>query len=85
MACTDIQTSLKCTLQLIWHLSIILTVGQTIMPTINLDITEVEQTLTLALQELTPNSTKFTDKLTHLRDFTTQFKSKQNISRTKAC
>ena len=50
------------------------------MPTIDIDITENEQTLPLALQDLTPNTPKLIDKLTHLRDFITQFKSKQKIS-----
>ena len=42
-----------------------------IMPIIDLDIIEEEQTLPIALQDLTPNTSKFIDKPTHLRDFFT--------------
>ena len=49
------------------------------MPTIDLDITEDEQTLLIALHDLTPNTSKCVDKPAHLTHFITQFKSKQKF------
>ena len=49
------------------------------MPTTDLDITEDEQTKPLALQDLNKNTSELLDKPTHLRDFISQYKSKQNF------
>ena len=44
------------------------------MPTIDLGITEEDQTLPLALQDLSPNASTCIDKPTHLTDFLLSFK-----------
>ena len=50
-----------------------------IMHTLNLNITKDKQTLPIALQDLMLNTSNHIDKTTHLSDFITQFKNKQKL------
>ena len=49
---------------------------ESVMPAVNLDITENEKMLPLALQDLSIYTPKCLDKPKHLRDIITRFKNK---------